>query len=94
VADVLFRETTEPTITVGDFNIDTAITDQMRVLLLSERRTGELYMRAAALQGHMILNMSGIHIRFPDNLIRHGSSTIDSTLANGSLFSKMSRWRD
>jgi len=79
---------------VSSFNVHTIITDPMRVLLHSEPRTGELYMRTAALQGHKILNTPGIHTRFSNNPMLHRPSTIDYTLANASMFTKVSRWRD
>ena len=93
-ADALFGETIEPTLVVRDLNIHMAMTDSIRDLSSSERRMGEHYMRTAALQGYTILNTPGIHTRFLDNLMTHRPSTIDYSLANASMFSRVMRWRD
>ena len=93
-AESIFPETPEPTLVVGDLNIHTSLTDPMRVLSSSERRTGEAYMRTAALHSYTILNTPGIYTRFPDNPNLHRPSTIDYTLANASMFTKVNRWRD
>ena len=66
----------------------------MSVLSSAERRTGETYMRTAALHGYTILNIPGIYTRFSDNLNLHRPSTIDYTFANAAMFTKVTRWRD
>jgi len=94
LAESLFRQTNDPTIIVGDLNVHRSLTDPMRILSSSERRTGKTYMRTAALCGYTILNTPGIYTRFPDNVMLHGPSVIHYSCANAAMFTKISRWRD
>ena len=90
----LFTETNETTLVVGDLNVHTAYTDPMRNLKPGARRTGEHYLRLAALRGYTIINSLGIYTRFPDNPTLHRPTVIDYTLANNSLLAKVSKWKN
>ena len=79
---------------VGDLNVHTAYTDPMRNLEPGERRRGEHYMRLAALRGYNTINTPGIYTRFPDNPTLHRPSVIVYALANNSLLTKVSKWKD
>jgi len=79
---------------VGDLNVHTAYTDHMRNLEPGERRRREHYMRLAGLRGYTIINIPGIYTRFPDNPTLHRPSVFHYTLANNSLFAKLSKWKD
>lgn len=93
-AEGIFPETPEPTLVVGDLNIHTSLTDPMRVLSSSQKRSGATYMRTAALPGYTILNTPGIYTRVSDNPNLDPPSTIVYTLANASIFTKVTRWRN
>jgi len=93
-AKSLFTESNKPTLVVGDLNVHTAYTDPMRNLEPGERRRGEHYMRLAALRGYNIINTPGIYMRFADNPTLHRPSVIDYALANKSLLTKVSKWKD
>jgi len=89
-AESIFRETNEPTIVVSDPNINMSLTDPMRILSGSERRTGETYLRTAAVSGYKILNTPAIYTRFLENVMLHRPSVIDYSLANAAIFTKIS----